>query len=54
MRGTSGTQRRDIPDTDFMQVAFCCCFRQGVAGMPRDVGRDVTDLAKQLCRKTLG
>ena len=24
-----------------MQVAFFCCFREGVAGMSRDLGRDV-------------
>ena len=29
-----------------MQVAFVCCFRQGVAGMSRDLGRDVPDLEK--------
>ena len=29
-----------------MQVAFFCCFRQGVAGMSRDLGRDVPDLEK--------
>ena len=27
-----------------MQVAFFCCFRQGVAGMSRDLGQDVLDL----------
>ena len=48
--GTSGTQtrarRRDIPDKNFMQVAFFCCFRQRVAGMSRYLGRDVPDLEK--------
>ena len=34
-----------------MQVAFFCCFRQGVAGMSRDLGRDVPDLAKLYARK---
>ena len=37
-------RRRDIPDKNFMQVAFFCCFRPGVAGMSRDLGRDVPDL----------
>ena len=37
---------RDIPDKNFMQVAFFCCFRQGGAGMSRDLGRDVPDLEK--------
>ena len=41
-----GPRRRDIPDKNFMQVAFFCCFRQGVAGMSRDLGRDVPDLEK--------
>ena len=31
--GHPGPRRRDIPDKNFMQVAFFCCFRQGVAGM---------------------
>ena len=34
-----------------MQVAFFCCFRQGVAGMSRDLGRDVPDLEKLYARK---
>ena len=29
-----------------MQVAFFCCFRQRVAGMSRDLGRNVPDLEK--------
>ena len=37
-------RRWDIPDRNFMQVAFFCCFRQGVAGMSWDLGRDVPDL----------
>ena len=37
--GHPGPRRRDIPDKNFMQVAFLCCFRQGVAGMSRDLGR---------------
>ena len=44
--GHPGPRRRDIPDKNFMQVAFFCCFRQGVAGMFRDLGRDVPDLEK--------
>ena len=34
-----------------MQVAFFCCFRQGVARMSRDLGRDVPDLEKLYARK---
>ena len=34
-----------------MQVAFFCCFRQRVAGMFRDLGRDVPDLEKLYARK---
>ena len=34
-----------------MQVAFFCCFRQGVAGMSWDLGRDVPDLEKLYARK---
>ena len=34
-----------------MRVAFLCCFRQGVAGMSRDLGRDVPDLEKLYARK---
>ena len=37
--GHRGPSRRDIPDKNFMQVALFCCFRQGVAGMSRDLGR---------------
>ena len=46
-----GPRRRDIPDKNFMQVAFVCCFRQGGAGMSRDLGRDVPDLEKLYARK---
>ena len=49
--GHQGPRRRDIPDKNFMQVAFFCCFRQGVAGMSRDLGRDVPDLEKLYARK---
>ena len=42
--GHPGPRRRDIPDKNFRQVAFFCCFRQRVAGMSRDLGRDVPDL----------
>ena len=49
--GHPGPRHRDIPDTNFMQVAFFCCFRQGVAGMSRDLGRDVPDLEKLYARK---
>ena len=46
-----GPKRRDIPDKNFMQVALFCCFRQGVPGMSRDLGRDVPDLEKLYARK---
>ena len=44
--GTSGTHTSgypwpwDVPDKDFMQGAFFCCFRQGLARMSRDLGRN--------------
>ena len=44
-------RRRDIPDKNFMQLAFFCCFRQRMAGMSRDLGRDVPDLEKLYARK---
>ena len=44
--GHPGPRRRDIPDKNFMQVALFCCFRHGVAGISRDLGRDVPDLKK--------
>ena len=34
-----------------MQGAFFCYFRQGEAGMSRDLGRDVPDLEKLYGRK---
>ena len=49
--GHKGPRRRDILDKNFMQVAFFCCFRQGVARMSRDLGRDVPDLEKLYARK---
>ena len=49
--GHQGPRRRDIPDKNFMQVAFFCCFRQGAAGMSRDLGRDVPGLEKLSARK---
>ena len=49
--GHPGPRRRDIPDKNFMQLAFFCCFRQGVAGMSRDLGRDVPGLEKLYARK---
>ena len=49
--GHEGPRRRDILDKNFMQVAFSSCFRQGVAGMSRDLGRDVPDLEKLYARK---
>ena len=53
--GHQGPRRRDVPDKNFMQVAFFCCFRQGVAGMSWDLGWDVSVFGKTLCKKkTLG
>ena len=52
--GHQGPRRRGIPDKNSMQVAFFYCFRKGVARMSRDLGRDVPDLEKTLCKKTLG
>ena len=49
--GHPGPRRRDVPDNNFMQAAFFCCFRQGVAGMSRHLGRDVPDLEKLYARK---
>ena len=49
--GHQGPRRRDIPDKNFMQLAFFCCFRQGVAGMSRDLGQDVPGLEKLYARK---
>ena len=49
--GTSGTQTLGHPGQNFMQVAFFCCFRQGMAGMSRHLGRDVPDLEKLYARK---
>ena len=49
--GHPGPRRWDIPDKNFMQVALFCCFRQRVAGMSRDLGRDVPDLEKLYARK---
>ena len=37
-----------------MQVAFFCCFRQGVAGMSRDLGWDVPDLEKLYASENFG
>ena len=49
--GHPGPRRRNIPDTNFMQEALFCCFRQGVAGMSRDLGRDIPDLEKLYARE---
>ena len=49
--GHPGPRRRDIPDKNFMRVAFFCCFKHGVAGMSRDLGRDVPDLEKLYAKK---
>ena len=49
--GHKGPRRWDILDKSFMQVAFVCCFRRGVAGMSRDLGWDAPDLEKCYARK---
>ena len=49
--GHQGPRRRDILHKNFMQVVFSCGFRQGVAGMSWDLGRDVPDLEKLYARK---
>ena len=49
--GHPAPKRRDIPDKNFMQLAFFCCFTQRVAWMSRDLGRDVPDLEKLYARK---
>ena len=51
--GHQGPRRRDIPDKDFVQVAFFCYFRQGSSGrdVPGDLGRDVPDLENPYARK---
>ena len=49
--GHQGPRRRDIPDKNFVQVAFFCCFRQGVAGMSRGLGREVPGLEKLYASK---
>ena len=42
--GHPGARGRDVLDKNFKQVAFFCCFRQEVAGMSWDLGRDIPDL----------
>ena len=40
-----------VRDKNLMQGAFFCCFRQGMAGMSRDFGRDVQGQEKLYARK---
>ena len=49
--GHQGPRCRDIPDKNFMQVALCCCFRQGVEGMSRDWGGTSRICQKLYARK---
>ena len=49
--GHPGPRRRDIPDKKLYASGLFCCFRHGVAGMSRDLGRDVPDLEKLYARK---
>ena len=43
-----------VPDQNFMQGAFFCCFRHGMAGMSRNLGRDVSGSEKRYARKLWG
>ena len=49
--GTSGTQTSGYPGQKLYASGLFCCFRQGVAGMSRDLGRDVPDLEKLYARR---
>ena len=60
--GHQGPTRRDIPDPGLglspglppkhlMQGAFSCRFKEGMAGKPRDLGRDVLGSEKLYARK---
>ena len=49
-----GPRRRDIPDKNFMQVGFFCCFRQGVAGMSRDLGPGCPGMWKNFMQEKFG
>ena len=50
--GHQGPRRRDIPDhvpdKNFAQGALLCCFRHGMAGTSRDLGRTSWDLGAHL------
>ena len=55
------TQTLDIPDprlgtsrTKILCKVFFLLFRQGMAGMSRDLGRDVPGPEKSLCKKIWG
>ena len=52
--GHQGPRPRDFVDKNFLQVALFCCVREGVAGMCRDLGRDVPDFENILRKRTLG
>ena len=57
--GRQGPRRRDIPDPAlgcpdkklYALGAFFCCFRQGISGMPRGLGRDVPGSEKLYARE---
>ena len=41
----------DVPDKSFMQGTSCfCCFREGMAGMSRNLGRDIPGSEKLYAR----
>ena len=48
--GHQGPTRRDLPDKIFMQGAFFCSFRHGMAGMSRDLRREVPGSEKLYAR----
>ena len=49
--GTSETQTSGYPRQKLSASGLFCCFRQGVVGMSRDLGRDVPDLEKLYARE---
>ena len=49
--GTSGTQTSGYPGQKLYATGLFLLFRQGVAGMSRDLGGDVPELKKLYARK---
>ena len=52
--GHPGPRCRDIPDKNFMQVAFFCCFKQGVAGMVLGFGVGTSQIWKNFMQENFG